>query len=117
MSVMVLPHTVDFYAAGKGGGSPTVTRAGVAGYVEHLTADARVRLATVSRSEVARLWLDIAAKGVVLDGSLLFWREQGTWWTVRGTPGIFDGAGAAHIEALIAANVTDGFFASASPVS
>ena len=115
MSILMLPHTVDFYAAGTGGGSPTLTRGGMAAYVEHLTADARVRLAPVSKSEVARLWLDSAAKGVVLDGGLVFWRDHGTWWTVRGTPGIFDGPGAAHIEALIAANVTDGFFAAAPP--
>ena len=113
MSVVILPHTVDFYAAGTGEGSPTLTRGGVAAYVELLSVDARARLEAVSKNELARLWLDSAAKGVVVDGGLIFWREHDTWWTVRGTPFIFDGAGTAHIEALITANVTDGFFASA----
>ncbi len=117
MALMMLPHTVDFYAAGTGGASPTLTRADVPAYFEYLSVDARVRLAVVSKSEVARLWLDSAARGVVADGSLVFWREHGDWWTVRGTPAVFEERGTAHIEALVAANVTDGFFASAPPAN
>ena len=115
MSGLRLPHTVDFYAAGTGGGSPTLLLAGVACYVEPLTADARVRLEPVSKSEVARLWLNLTVKETAADGTLIFWRDRATWWTVRGTPAIFDAPGAAHIEATIAANVTDGFFAGSPP--
>ena len=110
---MRFPHRFDLYAPGVTSGTPL--RANAAGYMDLATSDARVRLQMVSHHEIALLVLDGAARDVIVDGMQVFWRDRGTWWTLRGTPRVFDANGAGHIEAAVVANAADGFFPASAP--
>ena len=111
---MRFPHRFDLYAPGVTGGTPL--RANAAGYMDLASSDTRVRLQMVSHHEIALLVLDGAARDVVTDGMQILWRDRGTWWTLRGTPRIFDAEqGAGHIEAAAVANAADGFFPASAP--
>ncbi len=116
MARLYLPHTLDIYAAGttlpaSGGNNGTPLRAGVAGAMELMTADARIRLMAVSKNPLARLWLEESAIGVASDGAQIFWRERASWWTARGTPEIEEVGRARYVMVVAAANAADGFFA------
>lgn len=114
MARLSLPDTVDLYTSG---GSPTLVKPNVSGYFDAMTPAARLRFQDVSQNGLAVLWLDAALAGTLTDGMQVYWRERATWWTVRGTPEAFDAPGFAHIEAMVAANKSDGFFAPAGTVT
>lgn len=107
MGAMMLPHVLDIYTAG---GSPTLVKAFVAGYIAMLSAEERVRLQEVSQKPLARLWLGLAERSAVAEGRQIFWRERASWWTIRGAPEVHDLLPPGHIAALLAANAADGFF-------
>ncbi|HZO90528.1 MAG TPA: hypothetical protein VFB38_19530 [Chthonomonadaceae bacterium] len=114
MARLSLPHTLDLYTPGVGGESPTLAKANVPGYFELLKPGGRIQLQDVSKSQMAVLWLDISVKALAADGMQVYWRDRGTWWTMRGAPEIFEAAGQEHIEVVVAANTVDGFFSAAT---
>ncbi len=112
MTALSLPHTLDLYSPGANGSGPTLVRSEVPGYFDMVSALGRERLQDVARSKVALLWLDLSARSAAADGMQAYWREQGTWWTMRGMPDVFEAPGLGHIEVLAAANALDSFFSS-----
>ena len=114
MAWLSLPHTLDVYTPGVGGSGPTLVQGNLAGCFELVSPACRIQLQDVSKNVLALLWLALSAQGVVADGLLVFWRERGSWWTIRGVPQVYDTLGQEHLELTLAANTTDGFFASAA---
>ena len=113
---MYLPHTLDVYAPGTGG-TETPVQAGVRGYFEPVSAEKRVWMQSVSKKPMRILWLAVSARETVTDGRRIFWRDDGSWWNVRGAPQVFDRTGGAHIEALVIAETADGLFSEETGIS
>ncbi len=108
-------HRVDIYAP-SAGGQGVLLQENVEVYLEPADAEKRVRYQIVTRLPWARLWLSLEARAFVADGVVVFWREHGSWWTVRGLPDIYEQFEPGFVRAFLTANVADGLFATAPVV-
>ena len=106
-------HRVDIYAPGIRG-SGELLQETVAVYIEVADAEKRSRYQAVTRLPWARLWLNLEQREHVVEGLQVFWRERGTWWTVRGVPEIYDQIAPGYVRAFLTANVADTLFATAT---
>ncbi len=113
MTGVQLPDRLDVYRENRGG--LTLMGANLPGYVELMSAGARNALSAISRKPIAKLWLGEEAKSLLREGMLIFWKERGEWWTVRGRPTHFTQFPGGRIEALIVANRADGLFEASPP--
>ena len=103
-------HRVDIYAPSADGQSELL-RENVAAYVEPADAERRGRFATVTRLPWARLWLALEGRELLVESVQVFWRERGTWWTVRGLPEIYEQIEPGFVRVFMTANIADGLFA------
>jgi len=106
-------HRVDVYAPGTGGFGELLQE-NVAVYIEVADAEKRVRYQAVTRLPWARLWLSLEQREHIVEGLQIFWRERGTWWTVRGMPEIYDQIVPDYVRAFLTANAADTLFATAA---
>jgi len=106
-------HRVDIYAPGTGG-LGTLLQENVAVYIEVADAEKRVRYQAVTRLPWAKLWLNLEQREHITEGLQVFWRERGTWWTVRGVPEIYDQVAPGYLRVFLTANVADTLFATAT---
>ncbi len=105
-------HRVDIYAP-SAGGQNVLLQENIAVYIEPADAEKRVRYQAVTRLPWAHLWMGLEAQSVVAEGVQIFWRERGTWWTVRGQIEIYEQIAPGFVRVFMTANVADGLFATA----